>query len=104
MVEPRDTYLDFMQFQSNHEKTLKEKKGNADRETARTVEGKIALVLERGANSGEFRLPVPPLQFARQFYTMIQGAVAMATIMSDRKYLLNTIAYLEVLLKKEIKI
>lgn len=76
----------------------------AARETARIVEGKIALVLEKGANSGEFRLPVPPLQFARQFYTMIQGAVAMATIMSDRKYLLNTIAYLELLLKKEIKI
>lgn len=76
----------------------------ASRETARTIEGKIALVLENGVNAGELRLPVTPLQFAKQFYTMIQGAVAMATIMSDRKYLLNTIAYLEVLLKKEIKI
>ena len=77
--------------------------GGAARETARTIEGKIALVLEKGSNTGGFRLPVPPLQFAKQFYTMIQGAVAMSTIMSDRKYLLNTIAYLEVLLKKEIK-
>jgi AcrR family transcriptional regulator len=76
----------------------------AARETLRTVEGKIALVLENGVKKGEIKLPVPPLQFARQMFTMIQGAVAMATISGDRKYLLNTIAYLEVLVKKEIRI
>lgn len=75
----------------------------AARETARTIEGLIALVLEEGSKSNELSLPVPPLQFAKQFYTMIQGAVAMATIMMDRKYLLNTIAYLELLLKKELQ-
>lgn len=75
----------------------------AARETVKTIEGKIALVLENGVNSNEIRLPVPPLQFAKQLYTMIQGAVAMATITSDRKYLVNTIAYLDVLINKEIK-
>ena len=75
----------------------------AARETARIVEGKIALVLEQGVNKGEMKLPVTPLQFAKQLYTMIMGAVAMATIMADRKYLHNTIAYLEVLIRKEIK-
>jgi hypothetical protein len=34
---------------------------------------------------------------------MLQGAVAMATISRDRKYLLNTVAYLDVLINKEIK-
>jgi len=75
----------------------------AARETMRTIEGKIALVLENGVNKGELKLPVPPLQFAKQLFTMIQGAIAMATISGDRKYLINTIAYLEVLVKKEIK-
>ena len=75
----------------------------AARETVKTIEGKIALVLENGINSNEIKLPVPPLQFAKQLYTMIQGAVAMATIANDRKYLLNTIAYLDVLIAKEIK-
>ncbi len=75
----------------------------AARETMHTIEGKIALVLEKGVNKGELRLPVPPLQFAKQLFTMIQGAIAMATISGDRKYLINTIAYLEVLVKKEIK-
>lgn len=75
----------------------------AARETLRTIEGKIALVLENGVNKGELKLPVPPLQFAKQLFTMIQGAIAMATISGDRKYLLNTIAYLEVLVKKEIR-
>ena len=34
---------------------------------------------------------------------MLQGAVAMATICRDRKYLLNTVAYLDVLIAREIK-
>lgn len=76
----------------------------AAREVARTVEGKIALVLEEGVKKGEIRLPVAPMAFARQFFTMIMGAVAMATLMADRKYLHNTIAYLEVLMRKEIKV
>ncbi|MEX0289062.1 MAG: TetR family transcriptional regulator [Flavobacteriaceae bacterium] len=75
----------------------------AAHETVRTIEGKIALVLENGVNNGELRLPVTPLQFAKQLYTMLQGAVAMATITRDRKYLLNTVAYLDVLINKEIK-
>jgi AcrR family transcriptional regulator len=75
----------------------------AARETIRTIEGKIAVVLENGVNNNELKLPVTPLQFAKQMYTMIQGAIAMATISGDRKYLINTIAYLEVLIKKEIK-
>lgn len=75
----------------------------AAKETIKVIEGKIALVLENGVKNQELRLPVTPLQFAKQFYTMIQGAVAMATITGDRKYLLNTVAYLEQLVKKEIK-
>ena len=75
----------------------------AANETIKTIEGKIALVLENGVNNSELRLPVTPLQFAKQFFTMLQGAVAMSTITGDRKYLMNTVAYLEVLVKKEIK-
>ena len=74
----------------------------AVKETIKTIEGKIALVLENGVNNNELNLPVTPLQFAKQFYTMLQGAVAMATITNDRKYLLNTVAYLEQLVQKEI--
>jgi AcrR family transcriptional regulator len=76
---------------------------SAANETLRTIEGKIALVLENGVKNNEIKLPVTPLQFSKQLYTMIQGAIAMATITSDRKYLINTVAYLDVLVKKEIK-
>ncbi|WP_297793636.1 TetR/AcrR family transcriptional regulator [uncultured Eudoraea sp.] len=75
----------------------------AANETVHTIEGKIALVLENGARNNELKLPVTPLQFAKQLYTMIMGATAMATITDDRKYLINTVTYLEVLLKKELK-
>lgn len=75
----------------------------ATKEVIKNVEGKIALVLENGVNKNELKLPVPPLQFAKQFFTMLQGAVAMSTMTRDRKYLMNTVAYLEQLVKKEIK-
>lgn len=75
----------------------------ANKETIKIIEGKIALVLENGVNAGELRLPVTPLQFAKQLYTMLQGAVAMSTMTRDRKYLMNTVAYLEQLVKKELR-
>lgn len=75
----------------------------ATKETIKTIEGKIALVLENGAKNNEIKLPVTPLQFAKQLFTMIQGAITMATITGDRKYLLNTVAYLDQLIIKEIK-
>ena len=75
----------------------------AVKETIKEIEGKIALVLENGVKNGEIHLPVPPLQFSKQLFTMIQGAVAMSTMTRDRKYLVNTIAYLEHLVQKEIK-
>ena len=75
----------------------------ANKETIKTIEGKIALTLENGVNNGELKLPVTPLQFAKQLYTMLQGAVAMSTMTRDRKYLMNTVAYLEQLVKKELR-
>ena len=75
----------------------------AVRETIKEIEGKIALVLENGAKQQELHLPVPPLQFAKQLFTMIQGAVAMSTMTRDRKYLINTLTYLEHLVRKEIR-
>jgi len=72
-------------------------------ETINELEGKIALVLENGVNAGQIKIPVPPLQFAKQLYTMLQGAVSMATMTRDRKYLVNTITYLNHLVDKEIR-
>lgn len=74
----------------------------AAKETIKEIEGKIALVLENGVNKSEIKIPVSPLQFAKQLFTMIQGAVAMSTLTMDRKYLLNTMTYLEVLVKREL--
>lgn len=75
----------------------------AVKETIKEIEGKIALVLENGINNSEIHLPVPPLQFAKQLFTLLQGAIAMSTMTRDRKYLVNTIAYLEHLIQQEIK-
>ena len=76
---------------------------NATKEIVRTIEAKIAAVLEYGVNNNELKIPVPPLQFAKQLYTMLQGSAVMTTITQDRKYLLNTVAYINQLMDKEIK-
>ena len=75
----------------------------AAKETIKEIEGKIALVFESGINDGEFKLPVTPLQFSKQLFTIIQGSITMATLTKDRKYLLNTVTYLDVLIKRELK-
>lgn len=75
----------------------------AVRETVKEIEGKIAIVIEKGIENQELKIPVTPLQFAKQLYTMLQGAVAMTTITNDKKYLMNTVAYLDQLIVKEIK-
>lgn len=75
----------------------------ANREALKEIEGKIALVLENGVNNNELKLPVTPLQFAKQLFTIVQGAVSMSTMTRDRKYLINTVTYLDVLIKKELK-
>ena len=75
----------------------------AAKETIKELEGKIALVLENGVKSGELQITVPPLQFAKQLYTILSGAVAMGTMTRDRKYLMNTVAYLDQLIKREIR-
>ncbi|MEO9893009.1 TetR/AcrR family transcriptional regulator [Aurantibacter sp.] len=74
----------------------------ANREVLRDIEGKIALVLENGVNNKEINLPVTPLQFAKQLFTMLMGAISMFTITQDRKYLINTVAYLDLLIKNEL--
>ncbi len=76
----------------------------ANREAIKEIEGKIALVLENGVNNNELKLPVTPLQFAKQLFTIIQGAVSMSTMTRDRKYLINSITYLDVLVKRELKV
>ncbi len=75
----------------------------AVKETIKEIEGKIALVIENGVNKGEIALAVTPLHFAKQLFTMLQGAITMSTITNDRKYLMNTVAYAEVLMKREIQ-
>lgn len=75
----------------------------AVKETIKEIEGKIALVLENGVNQRELHLPVPPLQFSKQLFTMLMGAISMSTMTKDRKYLVNTVAYLEHLVQQEIK-
>lgn len=74
----------------------------AVRETIRTIETDIAEILDRGVKSGKLKLTVPSIIFARQFFTMIQGAVSTSILMQDRKYLVNTMNYIDLQLEREL--
>lgn len=73
----------------------------AVRETIHLIEHNIATALEKGVSSKTIKLTVPPIVFAKQFFTLITGSVTMSTIMQDRKYLVNSMNYMEIQLKKE---
>lgn len=75
----------------------------AAKQTVKEIETRIAGILDRGVKGNEFHIPLPPLQFAKQFFTILQGGVVMATLTRDRKYLINTVSYLEHLTKKELR-
>ncbi len=75
---------------------------SAVKEILRELEGKLAVVVEEGVERGEYSISVPPAQFARQFMTLIQGAIANFTLMSDHKYLINTANYIGYLLDREL--
>jgi hypothetical protein len=73
----------------------------AVRETIHLIEHNIATALEKSVSDKTIKLNVPPIVFAKQFFTLITGAVTMSTIMQDRKYLLNSMNYMEIQLNKE---
>jgi AcrR family transcriptional regulator len=73
----------------------------AVRETINLIENNIAAALEKGVSSKTIKLTVPPIVFAKQFFTLITGAVTMSTVMQDRKYLVNSMNYIEIQLSKE---
>lgn len=74
----------------------------AVRDTIREIRAYITAILEEGEQSNAFHIPIKASQFARQLFTMIMGAVSMATITQDVKFLKNTVAYINLLIEKEI--
>lgn len=74
----------------------------AVREAISEIRAIITTILEEGEQSKAFHIPLMASQFARQLFTMIMGAVSMATITQDVKFLKNTVAYINLLIEKEI--
>lgn len=74
----------------------------AVRATISEIRELITAILEEGEQSKAFHIPIKASQFSRQLFTMIMGAVSMATITQDTKFLKNTIAYINLLVEKEI--
>ncbi len=74
----------------------------AVRETINEIRTIITNILEEGEQTKAFHIPIKASQFARQLFTMIMGAVSMATITQDVKFLKNTVAYINLLIEKEI--
>jgi len=75
---------------------------SAVKEMLRELEGKLAAVIEEGVQNGEYTVKVPAIQFAKQFMTLIQGAITNYSLTADHKYLINTTNYIAVLLDSEL--
>ncbi len=73
----------------------------AIKEVHHSIEGHIAHVIEQGQIKGEFKLKLPAMQYAKQFYTILNGGVVSSLITSDAKYFKNSAQYLEYLIQIE---
>ncbi|MAJ38024.1 MAG: TetR family transcriptional regulator [Flavobacteriaceae bacterium] len=73
----------------------------AIKEVHHSIEGHIAHVIEQGQIKGEFKLKLPAMQYAKQFYTILNGGVISSIITSDSKYFKNSAQYLEYLIQTE---
>jgi TetR/AcrR family transcriptional repressor of nem operon len=71
--------------------------------TIKSLEKMVTKILNDGVNQHIIHVRVLPSQFSKQFITMLLGAVSMSSITGDHKYLLNTVAYLDQLILREIK-
>ncbi len=76
----------------------------AVRETIEEIQDLITNILDRGEREKVFHIPLKSSQFSKQLYTMLMGAVSMSSITQDEKYLKNTVAYIDYLIKREINL
>ncbi|MCW1953648.1 MAG: TetR/AcrR family transcriptional regulator [Flavobacteriia bacterium] len=71
--------------------------------TIKSLEKMVTQILKDGIEQNIIHVRVLPAQFSKQLMTMLLGAVSMASITSDQKYLMNTVTYLDQLILREIK-
>lgn len=72
--------------------------------TIKALEKMVTQILMEGIANNILHVRVLPAQFSKQLMTMLLGAVSMSSITSDHKYLINTVAYLDQLVVREIKL
>lgn len=65
---------------------------------------KFSLLIENGKRSGELKMTVDSLVYAKRFFYMIEGAVYMAYTMKDKSYLLDVADTMTTIIKAELKI
>jgi len=68
------------------------------------TQNNIAKLVLWGIEAGEINPEVDAIQFAKQTYTHIQGAVFMSHTMNDHSYLLEAANNLEQTITKELKV
>ncbi|MBW2938216.1 TetR/AcrR family transcriptional regulator [Aureisphaera sp. CAU 1614] len=68
------------------------------------TQNNIVKLVNWGIEAGEINPKVDAIQFAKQTYTHIQGAVFMSHTMNDHSYLLEAANNLEQTITKELKI
>lgn len=69
---------------------------------SKRLEEGIQSIIEEGIENGEFRRRTDAEKEARVFFSMIEGAVLMASIQDERKYLTDMMNLLDSHIEKEL--
>jgi len=73
----------------------------AKKEATKLTQG-LAKIIQTGIVNSEFKEEIEPLKYARNFYAMIEGAVFMAMMYEDKKYLIDAMDLMDDIINNQI--
>lgn len=70
--------------------------------TTNKLEGSIEQIILTGIENHEIKKDIDTKKMARNFYSMIEGCMFMATIHNDRSYLINMMDHIDEIIKTKL--
>ncbi|WP_103068452.1 TetR/AcrR family transcriptional regulator [Aquimarina sediminis] len=74
----------------------------AKKEASKLTQG-FAKIIQNGIDTSEFNASIDAFKYARNFYAMIEGAVFMAMMYNDDKYLTDAMDLIDDIIEVQIK-
>ncbi|GAA4274680.1 TetR/AcrR family transcriptional regulator [Aquimarina gracilis] len=68
------------------------------------IQNNLCKLIDSGKESGQIKLSIDSMRYAKRLYTMITGAIFMTHTMEDNSYLLDTMDQIDQMILTELKL